>query len=180
MNLQVSHADPMLVADVVENPEYVVGYGNDRHIKATRTLRNDPIADMYAKHKIDAAQYKAAREWQRDAEMAGPRTKSSGHIQEPVDGGGHRITEPSERLEDWKLPENMKRQIEAQKRLIQYATVLGPRQHQLLVLVLDRGLSAWGATAAMFPGDFGSERKRFVATWLKEILSILAREMRLA
>jgi hypothetical protein len=168
MNLQVSTGNPLHVIDIVDNPaEYAERMVNPT-IKVVRTLRNDPIAVMFAKHQIDHAQYEAARRWQRDNEWAGPTIRSSGFLQEPVDGGGGKAQDIAQR------------QLDAHKRLIHYATVLGPRQHQLLVLVLDRGLSAWGATAAMFPGDFGAERKRFVATWLREILSILAREMRLA
>lgn len=168
MNVQIAVADPMLVVDIVDSPaEYAERIVNPR-IKVVRTLRNDPVGQMFAKGQIDAAQKEAARLWQRDNEWAGPQVRSSGFLQEPVDGGGGKAHEIAQR------------QLDAHKRLIHYATILGPRQHELLVLVLDRGCSAWGATAALFPHDLGHERRKFVATWLREILSILARDMGLA
>lgn len=168
MQLQVLATDPMLAQDVVDNPAEFAERMVHPTITVTRTIRNDPVWVMYAKGQIDAAQLKAAREWQRLNEVAGPRIKSSGHLEEPVDGGGH--------VRDGLAQQ----QIDAHKRLMHFAQVLGPRQHHLLELVLVNGLSAWGATAALFPDEITNERRRFTATWFKEILSILARDMRLS
>lgn len=168
MTLQVQSPDPMLVTAIVPNPaEYAERVVNPT-VLVTRTLRNDPVGIMHAKRQIDDAQYEAARRWQADAEAAGPRIGSSGFLQEPVDGGGH--------IRDGIA----QRQLDAHKRLVHYAKLLGPRQHQLLVLVLEKGCSAWGATAALFPDDLTNERRRFTGQWFQEILSILARDMRLA
>lgn len=157
LNLQVS-----LAHDIVDNPaEYAERQVNPT-IRVVRTLRNDPIAAMRARGKISAQEYDAAREWQRLNELAGVHIKSSGYLEEPVDGS----RPPAVGITD--------AQLDAHERLLHVARKLGPRQHQLLVLVLDRGLSAWGATAAMFPNDLSNRRRDMVALWFQEILSTMA------
>ena len=140
---------PAFVIDTVPNPYFgPTSPEEHREIKAVRSLRNDPVGIMFHKNQIDEAQHKAARTWQGLLEAAGPSIKSSGHLEEPVDGGGH--------IRDGLV----QRQIDAHKRLIHYARLLGPRQHQLLVLVCQTGVAPWGATAVMFPGDLTNERRR--------------------
>ncbi len=159
---------PAFVIDTVPNPYFgPTSPEEHREIKVVRTLRNDPIGLMFAKGQIDLAQKSAARCWQKLAEEAGPSIKSSGHLQEPVDGGGQ--------FRDGIV----QRQIDAHKELVHFARLLGDRQHQLLVLVCEKGLAPWAATAVMFPDDVSHGRRRFVGTWFQEILSILARDMRL-
>lgn len=191
MNVQLRATDPMLVHELVDTPaEYAERVINPTTVVA-RALRLDPIAEMFAhghlgpvrrrkvgdvhitvpdesKGSMAGVLLEAARRWQGDAEAAGPRTKSSGHLQEPVDGGG-------------RLPQGITdRQIDAHKRLIHYATLLGPRQHMLLVLVLEQRHSIWGATTKMFPDDVSAPRRRFCGTWFREVLAILAKDMGLA
>lgn len=184
--LEVRSTDPMLVPEIVDNPvEYAERIVNPT-IRVERALRHDPVAEMYAhghlgpvyrdREKVTRPStgsmalvlLQAARQWQRVNEDAGPHTKSSGHLQEPVDGGG-------------RLPQGITdRQLDAHKKLVRYANLLGPRQHYLLVLVLEYRHSLWGATEKMFPEDMSAPRRRFVGQWMRDILLQLAREMGLA
>lgn len=141
MDRQGTNSDPVTVETVVDNPEYVVGYHNERYIKATRTLREDPLGQMKARNQISEAQHKAGTQWQRDYETAGPRMKSSGHLQEPVDGGGFSAAPNPERIEQWLLPKAMQRQVLARERLEFYRHLLGADGHSLVTLVLADKLS---------------------------------------
>ena len=169
MSLEARSTDPMLVEDTAPNPLFgPTSPMEHREIKVVRTLRGDTVGQLFARGHIDATQCEAARRWQRDAETAGPRIKSAGDLQEPVDAAHG-------------LPKGITdRQVDASRRLEHYAVLLGPRQHQLLTLVLQRGFSLWGATAAMFPDDISPPNRRFVGTWFREILSVLAKDMGLA
>lgn len=168
MNLQVGN-DPLIVADIAPNPYFgPTSPTEHKEIPVIRTLRNDPLGQLRARRQVDPVQYEAGRRWQADNELAGPKLKSSGHLEEPVDGGGH---QPRGIVD---------RQIDAHKRLLRYATLLGPRQTYLLVLVLDQRHSIWGATTKLFPDEITPPKRRFVGQWLREILSILAKDMGLA
>lgn len=63
----------------------VLTYHEDR-VRVERALRDDPLGQMHARRQISDAQYRAGREWQRYAEAAGTPLRSSGDLQEPVDG----------------------------------------------------------------------------------------------
>lgn len=167
MNLQaLRRRDPMLVPDLVDNPYFgPASPAEHKQIGVIRTLRNDPIGQMFVRRQLDAHQHAAARRWQSLRETAGPRLPSSGDLQEPVDGGGRRPDGVTDR------------QMAARRMLIQCERMLGPRQHLLLTLILADGHSLLGATQALYPDDLTPPRRRFVGTWFREILSLLAREM---
>lgn len=122
MNVQVSSL-------VVDNPEYVVGYGNERHITAARSLRDDPLGQMHDRHQISEAQYAAGRQWQREYEAAGAQVKSSGFLQEPVDGSGAAKQGVTDR------------QMRAHRSLAAYAVQLGPEGDRIVHWVLADKLS---------------------------------------
>jgi predicted DNA-binding protein YlxM (UPF0122 family) len=128
--LQPAFADPMLVTDTVDNPYFgPTSPSEHKTIDAVRTLRDDPLGQMRERNQIGEAQYRAGRQWQADYEAAGPRIKSSGHLQEPVDGGG-------------RLPVGITdRQIQARGRLETYRRLLGEYGTAILTMVLADKLS---------------------------------------
>lgn len=76
-----------------------LAYHEDR-IRVERSLRDDPLGQMHARKQITHVQYRAGREWQRYAEMAGTSLRSPGYIEEPVDGSPHHrdgVTEAQKR-----------------------------------------------------------------------------------
>lgn len=57
-------------------------------VKATATLRNDPLGQMYSRRQIGRAQYEAGRKYQATREAMGIGTgRSPSDIREWVDGG---------------------------------------------------------------------------------------------
>lgn len=170
------HIGPIAVDNPAEYAERVV----HPKITAARNLQGDPLAHMHDRKQITEAQYRAGRQWQREYELAGARLKSSGDLQEPVDGGGYRITAPPEKLADWSIPPAMRARLQASDKLSRYAAVLGLRGAILVRLVLADKMTIWAATARMFPGEVGPPRRRFTGQWLRDCLTVLAREMGLS
>jgi hypothetical protein len=73
------------VVAIVDDPYSQVG----AQIAVMRSVRDDPLAGMYARSQIDTAQYSAGRQWQRIHEQAAVGAlKSIDPTQEPVDGHG--------------------------------------------------------------------------------------------
>lgn len=185
LNLQVGN-DPLTVVDVVDNPEYVIGYGNDRVIKAIRTLRNDPIGCMYHRGQLGPKDghgkmlIKAAWEFQKVAERAGPKVKSGGHLEEPVDGGGFRITEPSTNLADWSLPPAMAKRKLANEQLLFYEHRLGQDHYKIIWAILVDKLPVWGLVCRFYPQDVNAARRRYVGTLVRDLLTQLAKAQGLA
>lgn len=80
----------MVVPFEVQDPYAVDGIGR---IVVMRSLRDDPLAGMFARRQIDQAQYDAGRKWQaymEDAEVGNIRAIDP--TKEAVDGG--RMPEP--------------------------------------------------------------------------------------
>lgn len=61
---------------------------NGEYITATRSVRDDPLADMHSRRVIDQAEYEAGRAWQRYHEITeiGP-ISAIDPTKEAVDGG---------------------------------------------------------------------------------------------
>lgn len=59
---------------------------------AERNIKNDPLANLHARHQIDEAQYHAGRAFQHDFEIAERGPRAIDPSKEAVDGG--RIPEP--------------------------------------------------------------------------------------
>jgi hypothetical protein len=113
-----------LVADVVDSPDFA------GKISVTRNVQDDPVAGMYARRFIDAAQLAAARHWQQAWEAA-----QIGQIQavdttkEPVDGTGP------------PRPPFTDKQREAFKELQMAALVLGYEGDRIIREVLAERMS---------------------------------------
>jgi hypothetical protein len=74
-----------VVADIVDNP-YASG---PLRIDVTRSIRDDPLAGLFSRRHIDAAQFHAGRRWQHYYETAGiGMVRALDPLKEPVDGGG--------------------------------------------------------------------------------------------
>lgn len=108
----------------VDNPAEFAERVIHPKIWVSRSLRDDPLGQMHDRHQVSEAEYKAGRQWQREYEAAGARIKSSGFLQEPVDGGGS-------------LKEGVTdRQMIAHRALSGYAAQLGPEGNRIVHWVL--------------------------------------------
>lgn len=121
--------DPIIGKLVVDNPVEYAERVIHPMIPAERNLRDDALGQMHDRRQISEAQYAAGRRWQLDWEAAGARIKSSGDLQEPVDGGGFLAKGITDR------------QMKAHDRLKAYAAALGPDGHGIVTLVLADKLS---------------------------------------
>ncbi len=85
------------VAVEVDDP-----YAPGERIMAIRSTRNDPLADLYSRGHIDAAQYEGGRGFQRDFELAERGPCAIDPSKEAVDGGlmPEPITEAQKRAAD--------------------------------------------------------------------------------
>src|SRR4051812_21763426 len=88
LNVLPNVRDAMLIGDVADNPAEYAERVIHPTIRVVRALRNDPIGQLFSRKQIDDAQHAAARKWQAYREAADTPLRSSGHLQEPVDGGG--------------------------------------------------------------------------------------------
>lgn len=98
-------------------------------ISVVRSVRDDPLADMYSRSQIDTAQYEAGRRWQRYHEVTqiGP-IAAIDPGKEAVDGG--RMRDP---ITD--------RQIDAFREMMKADRVLGNMGAQLMRDLLGQGLT---------------------------------------
>ena len=168
MNLQVHPTDPMLVPEMVDNPADYAERIVQPLQRVMRALRQDPLGQMAARHQIGAVELEAGRRWQRDYEAAGPRLKSSGHLEEPVDGS----RPPASGITD--------RQMRARERLEFYRALVGKNHYAVLEAVLADKLSIWGVVARLKPHDLSPAWRRFYGTLFRELLAQLAKVMGLA
>lgn len=78
-----------ITVDIVEDPYSSIG----EKITVTRSVRDDPLADMFSRHVIDKAMYEGGRRLQRLYEIMviGP-ISAVDTSKEPVDGG--KMSEP--------------------------------------------------------------------------------------
>lgn len=112
---------------------------HEPRIVVARALRNDPLGSMHARKQISDAQYRAGREWQAKQEAAGTPLKSSGDLQEPVDGSRkHRIG-----LTD--------RQRDAARQRAVWRDMLGGKNFALLEAVLIDKANLREAGELIFP-----------------------------
>lgn len=148
----------------VDNPYYGPTTPDEhRKVTAPRALRDDPLGQMHDRGQVDAAQYAAAREWQRQYEAAGAPMPSSGDLQEPVDAGGNH------------KPGITDRQINAGRSLARLGAKLGPRGNQIVHLVLADKMTLREVANRLY---FSTERHTMIylgARW-RECLDTLAVE----
>jgi hypothetical protein len=72
------HLAPLEVSDPYEDGGKII---------VMRSTRDDPLADLHARHMIDEAQYQAGREFQSDFETAERGPRAIDPSKEAVDGG---------------------------------------------------------------------------------------------
>ncbi len=101
-----------VVSAVVEDPFPRIE-GRIEYIQVTRSVRDDPLADMFSRRVIDKAHYEAGRKWQRlhDITTIGP-ISAIDPTKEAVDGG-----KPRDPITD--------RQMDAFKKLAEADRMLG-------------------------------------------------------
>lgn len=142
---------------IVDDPYSSVG----EKITVTRSVRDDPLADMLSRRIIDPAMYEAGRHWQRLHELMeiGP-ISAVDTTKEPVDGG--RMPEP---LTD--------KQIDASKKIAAADKMLGQWG-----AVLIRNLLADGLTVGQMCERHGcvtGRRANFLSMRVRECLEDLGR-----
>lgn len=130
----------------------------------SRSLRDDPLARLHARHHIDDAQYAAGRAWQafyEAAEIGGARAIDP--TREPVDGGG-RVPDP---ITD--------RQQHAVRELSRLGRALGEDGDALIRDVLGRRLFIEQVAAKR--EDFSEAGIKYLGRRFRECLETLARNM---
>ena len=127
-------------------------------ISAVRSVRDDPLADQFARGHIDDAQFLAGRQFQKDFEIAerGPRAVQ---LSEAVDGGL-----PMENLTD--------AQLKATKALSRCYGVLGRDGSVLAHDMLIRSMTLRQISIAR--GMPGREWERYLGRRINEVLDCLA------
>ncbi len=153
-----------LVAAVdVEDP---MGIQRGDQIRVLRSLRNDPLAALHARHQIDEAEYHGGRAFQNDFETAERGPRAIDPAKEVVDGG--RAPEPITEA-----------QRKAVLRLNRVTRELGTAGSVLVHDVLIQGLSLAAAAAARgvrnSRGASGERYDRYVGQRFRECLDCLAR-----
>lgn len=119
MHATITVPNPAEYAERIVNPTVTVD----------RALRDDPLGQMHDRHQVTEPQYQAGRRWQALYEAAGAQVKSSGFLQEPVDGSGAAKQGVTDR------------QMRAHRSLAAYAVQLGPHGNQIVHWVLADKLS---------------------------------------
>lgn len=142
---------------IVDDPYSRVG----EKITVTRSVRDDPLADMLSRSVIDRAMFEAGRHWQRLHELTeiGP-ISAIDTTKEPVDGG--RMPEP---LTD--------KQIEAVRKIAAADKMLGQQGAALV-----RDLLALGLTVGQMCEKHDcrtARRSNFLSMRMRECLNDLAK-----
>jgi hypothetical protein len=151
------------VLDTVDNPNYRVGYhnGEDKTLSVMRSIRDDPLAGLWARKQIDKVQFDAGREWQRHYETAGiGQVVAVDPLREPVDGGGAGRA-------DWS-----DRQSYAFYKLKESRTFLGLSGYALVSDVLGLGLPI--IEVARRRGNEGQHWVKYYGMRFRECLESLA------
>jgi hypothetical protein len=114
------------VAPVVVDDPY--GLDTGETILVYRSLRDDPLAALRARHQVDEAEYLAGRHWQHAFEIAQlGGSKAINPMNEAVDGGS--------------IPEGLSdRQARAFDDLKRASRALGPEGESIVKDVLGRGM----------------------------------------
>ena len=117
-----------VVADVVEDPYSPAGESHE--ITVIRSIRDDPLAGMWARDQIDRTQFCAGRMWQRYWEQAGiSGVQAMDPTKEPVDGRGAM------------RPDITDQQLKAYRQLKAARHALGAEGDRLLREILEEGLT---------------------------------------
>jgi hypothetical protein len=130
-------------------------------ITALRSLRNDPLAWLLSRGRIDQAQLDAGRAWLKDYEIAVLGAMHTvDHRRAKVDGG--RITDPF-----------TDRQRDSALRLERDRAALGEMADALMRDVVGKGMTLQQAAAAR--GHTDERNVWFYGRMLREALELLAR-----
>jgi hypothetical protein len=145
----------------VDDPYPVPGVS--RRIKATASLRDDPLRRLHVRRQIDDPGYYAGRHWQR--------------LYEQTEIGGLRAIDPSvEAVDGGRFPELI---TDVQRRawyeLNRLSRALGQDGDALVRDVLGNGLFVY--ESAVKRGIFNERGVRALSNKLKECLDILAFEL---
>jgi hypothetical protein len=148
----------------VDNPYYNPGHedapSNTRKSKAVYNYRESPPSLMYARGKLDAAQYRAA-EWFRSVyEAGGSSIKAMDWRREPVDGG--KMQDPY-----------TQRRSDAHKTLETVYTFLGPQDYVLIEKFCGQGFFLNQITWQETGGNSKRQEKR-ISDRIKTCLTALA------
>ncbi len=132
-------------------------------IRVLRSLRDDPLAALFARQQIDDAQYLAGRKWQALFEMSGiGAVRAIDPTREAVDGG--------------RMPEMLtEAHREAVKRMAVLGRALGLEGDALVRDVLGLGYSL--EKAAIVRGTTSEREQRYLGRRLRECLDTLAIEL---
>lgn len=148
-----------LAIDIVDNPNKHDGAAP--RISVTRSIRNDPIAGLYARSQIDMAQYHAGRKWQAYYDAAGiGLVIAMDPLKEPVDGRGATRSDFSDA------------QLYAFHKLKEARAVLGLEGDAIIHDVLGDGMSI--ADVAMKRGLSSQLSVRYYGMRFRECLEALA------
>lgn len=139
---------------------------NGEHIAVTRSVRDDPIADMLSRRVIDQAMFEAGRQWQRYHELTeiGP-ISAIDPSKEAVDGG--RTPEP---ITD--------KQIDAFRKIAEADKMLGQWGSILVRNLLSEGKTV--GQICMMHGCVTARQQTFLSLRIRECLNDLARHFGLA
>lgn len=167
-NVESGQLPPGTALDTVDDPgELVCGARIYAHpgtkIVAVRSYRDDPLALMHSRQQIDAAQFRAGREWERLYRLAEPTPiMAMDTTKEPVDGGGNVFDMVTVS------------KLEAMSRLGALGAKLGARDEQMLnhVLITGMGIREY-AHATEFPS---AKAVKLVIERFREALEMLAKE----
>ena len=132
-------------------------------VLATRTTR-DQLSRMHKHRHISDVQYRAGREFQRNSEAASRQQRSSGDIQERVDGG---------RVASDGITDRMQR---AARQDGDWQILLGATGYKLVYGVAINGWSVEFAARECY-GVASSSNRKYASRRLRECLDTLAESM---
>ena len=146
------------VAEAVVDDPYS---DNGGKLRVIRSVRDDPLAGMYARKQVDEAQYVAGRQWQRHYEMAGIGSiRAIDPGKEAVDGG--RFPDP---LSD--------SQMAASDQLVKADMALGQDRCAIIRDILGEGLDI--TLCATRRGMVRQIDRRAISAKFHDSLEILAK-----
>ncbi len=136
---------------------------NNRRSKAIYNYRESPASLMYARGKIDAAQYRAADWYRCMYEMAGGDLKAMDWRREPVDGG--KMQDPF-----------TQRRSDAHRALEETYELLGARGHELIEKFCGQGFFIKQISYQETRGVVSKRHEAKISAMIKECLSVIAVE----
>lgn len=170
----------MLQSDIgtveVDNPLYSPSLpAEHRRISAIRTLRDDPVGQMHNRNQINGAQYRAARAWQMDYEIAGQGLISMQATTRESITQALRYAEPVDGSRKPFLGVTDARMV-AYDRLKKWKDALGDDGHWLVVQILANKLTI-KQVANIKHVVVNAATEKYVGRRFRECLSTLARAM---